>query len=375
MNRSMKITFLLATITLASCATSTPQKQSNLSLDQAELVSRDFVSAISKLRGFSPRETTVQFHMPATEFGKALHDEMRLAGYGMQILPKDEAGNNHVSYVSESYETTDGTTVAYEVSIGNVSLGREYEVRLGRVFPIAALAVNGAQPSSVNTVDNSIFSENVVDELALLPNPTPMPTAVVIPAETPTAIASSTLEQPPARRLPSTIVSVGEPASESIRTPRASLNAEDENHINLGNLHSSLNAPSNPPVNIATLGDSNYSSLFNLYSPVRKESLTFPDDSLVMGRQNKNTIANFSKHFNPETDVISVIGCSNGTTKIKNGNALLANGRANRVKEELITLDISPEYVFEEGCWAPNKHSVMPSRGVLLTLRRKITNG
>lgn len=37
--------------------------------------------------------------------------------------------------------------------------------------------------------------------------------------------------------------------------------------------------------------------------------------------------------MNPDTDVLSVIGCSLEPTAIQNGNSLLAIGRANRVKE------------------------------------------
>ena len=79
---------------------------------------------MSKLRGYGPRQTTVQFHNPSTEFAKKLHDAMRSAGYGTQILPKDEIGVNHVSYVSKQHETSDGLTVAYEVTMVRVKLDR-----------------------------------------------------------------------------------------------------------------------------------------------------------------------------------------------------------------------------------------------------------
>jgi len=357
----------LAVIALAitSCASNAPREVSNdLSNGQAELVSRDFVNAISKLRGLGPRETTVQFHMPTTEFGKELHDEMREIGYGIQVLPESEIGANHIQYISESYETSEYSSVAYEVSVGDIRLGREYEIRLGRVFPIAALSVNGSQGSNVNTVDNSIFRENGNSELSLLTAPLNTP-AVTVPTSLPK----------PVYKIPETIVKVDTPRTNTLIPPELPEGTTDSPLSDIGKHIPSAIAVPKPTENVISLGESNYSSLFNHYQPVLNETLTFPDDSLVMGRKNKKTIALFRNNFNPKTDVISVIGCSHGKTNISNGNAVLANGRASRVKEELIMLDVDPKYVYDEGCWAPHTHSIMPSRGVLLTLRRNNEQG
>ena len=180
MKKSNRLLSLVVVMVLvSSCASPGHRSGKNISDDQTELVSRDFVSAMSKLRGFGPRDTTVQFHRPSTDFAKILHDTMREAGYGIQILPDDETGHNHVSYVSEQYGSPDGTTVAYEVTVGRVKLGREYEIRMGRVFPIAALSVNGAYSSDVETVDNSIFSDNGSGKWM----PVPMEKSLVIDLE------------------------------------------------------------------------------------------------------------------------------------------------------------------------------------------------
>lgn len=325
---------LIVTVLMTSCA-SFPHRSSNrLSDDQAELVSRDFVTAMSKLRGYGPRQTTVQFHSPSTEFAKKLHDAMRFAGYGMQILPKDEIGANQVSYVSEQYETSDRISVAYEVTMGRVKLGREYEVRHGRVFPIAALSVNGSSSTGQGTVDNSIFREADSNEWSPIQNRQSI--VVVDPTRT---------------------------------------NPNITGDFELGRLTSEMDRPASPRRNVMDIGGSNYSSLFKLYEASRKETLIFPDDSLVLGNRNKKTIASFANQFDPTTDIISVLGCSHGATSINNGNALLANGRASRVKEELIMANVSPDMILDEGCWANEKHKVLPGRGVVLTLRKKIKRG
>ena len=329
-----KIYITLVVLFLSSCSVIGQRDNSiQLSNDQEELVSRDFVTAISRLRGFSPRETTVQFHNPSTTFSSELHDAMRGAGYGLQILSSEEYGDKHVSYASEQFETSDGTTVAYEVTVGRVKLGREYEIRAGRVFPIAALSIKGATSKDAGTVDNSIFR-------------------------------------------------VGDSSDEWSEVGISSSPAEIENNnksilINgdIGNLKPEFEAPTAPKRNLAELGRSNYSTLFGLYEQSRQEVLIFPNDSLVLGNSNKKVIASIASQFDPATDIISVIGCSHGSTNIDNGNSLLANGRASRVKEELIMSSIAAEKILDEGCWADRKHNGLPARGVVLTLRSNIKRG
>ena len=77
-----------------------------------------------------------------------------------------------------------------------------------------------------------------------------------------------------------------------------------------------------------------------------------------------------AQNFNSETDVVSVIGCSHGKSKLKNGNAYLANNRAFRVKEEFVLAGLDPDKVLEEGCWAPVEFADLPARGVVVKHRR-----
>jgi len=101
--------------------------------------------------------------------------------------------------------------------------------------------------------------------------------------------------------------------------------------------------------------------------------LVFPNDSLRLGAANKSYIVNLAKTFDPETEIFSVIGCSHGKSAIENGNEILANGRANRVKEALMLAGVGEQYIYDEGCWAPQVFDdVMPRRGVLLTRKQLI---
>jgi len=117
---------------------------------------------------------------------------------------------------------------------------------------------------------------------------------------------------------------------------------------------------------------SNYSNIFSSYKDVQRDVLIFPNDSLRLGAENKTLIQQYAKNLNPETDVLSVIGCSHGSSKVKNGNQLLAIGRANRVKEALIFAGIDQQVILDEACWDKEHYQAMPARGVVLTHKRKI---
>jgi len=123
--------------------------------------------------------------------------------------------------------------------------------------------------------------------------------------------------------------------------------------------------------NVYDLRRSNYADILQDYDTVRREIMVFPDDSLHMGPDNKLLARRIAEAFDPERDVISVIGCSHGRTALPNGNETLANGRSYRVKEAFMLAGIDADLVLEEGCWAGVHFSEMPARGVVVTHRRR----
>jgi len=98
------------------------------------------------------------------------------------------------------------------------------------------------------------------------------------------------------------------------------------------------------------------------------EILIFPNDSLRLGTPNKNIIKKLVSAYDTNSDVFSVLGCSQGSTSIDNGNQYLAVGRADRVKEELMLLGVAESNIFDEGCWG-SSHGVkdLPGKGVVLS--------
>ena len=116
---------------------------------------------------------------------------------------------------------------------------------------------------------------------------------------------------------------------------------------------------------------SNYADLLVSYDTLRRDVMVFPNDSLHMGRDNKRLARRIADAFDPERDVISVIGCSHGRTALDDGNERLANGRALRVKEAFVLAGIDADLVLEEGCWAGHHFEKMPARGVVVTHQRR----
>lgn len=124
------------------------------------------------------------------------------------------------------------------------------------------------------------------------------------------------------------------------------------------------------PRNVAELGTSNYAGVFENYANVAELILVFPNDSMVLGPANKQRIQDTVAAVDPERDLFSIIGCSFGKTALENGNEVLATGRANRVKEELLFAGVPSERVLDEGCWAGAPEENFPGRGVVLTVKR-----
>jgi hypothetical protein len=124
--------------------------------------------------------------------------------------------------------------------------------------------------------------------------------------------------------------------------------------------------------NVFDLGRSNYANALSEHGSVVEQVLTFPNDSLRMGKANKQLLEALVTRFNPTTDLFSVIGCSLGPTNLKNGNAALALGRASRVREALLFAGVDPRKILDEGCWAGDSpSSTLPRRGVVVTLNRQ----
>ena len=124
--------------------------------------------------------------------------------------------------------------------------------------------------------------------------------------------------------------------------------------------------------NMAHVFDDAFASLSDNYTRIRRESVIFPNDSQVLGRSGKLVVKKVIGQFSENSDLVGIVGCSNGNTSLAIGNEGLALGRAKRIAEEFYSAGLSRDRVFNEGCWGPDAGTPgFPNRGVVIDLWRR----
>lgn len=329
---------------------------------RSKLIAADFVSTMTQLPESNPSETILHTNKPSSRFGELLLSSLQGAGFDLRI--GDARSSNWLAYNAKREDTSSdaGNPIyTFIISAGSIKLKRSYEVDQYGVKPAGSMFVRGATTDNV-AMDNSIFSVRTavkpteaapiepfpeeVEEVQLSAVPTP---AVLI--KTPTEVAALA---PDVESQPDIASQKAAELSAAVASLEGKTGAGDYSEFS----------------NMYNTGESRYSSILQEYEVVDSNVYVFPNDSLVMGKRNKDRLRKMTQNFNSETDVVSVIGCSHGRSNLENGNAYLANNRAFRVKEEFVLAGLSPDKVLEEGCWAAVDHPNMPARGVVVNHRR-----
>jgi len=382
------------------------------------VVARDFVNLMAQIEKLSPLSSVLHFGPEdgnpseidgrsintGNSFGRALRSAAASKGYEIATVDKS-TGANFVSFsIAEFGDAVDGTTYTYDVSVGEIDFRRVYKpLDDGGIEPFQSMLVRGVDVSQLLT-DDSIFAKSGTST-ASLNIKVPYVKRDTIAAASGTAdgeangeaIAEAKKDQQPDLKrpestdnTPGSIASIDTNASEQASAPILERpvtvaapiisdlpegvfegpSAESGTVVaeSLAGNKSASGFETIRKINIAVTGESNYVSLLAGKKDVVEETLIFGDDSYVLGVRNKQILGEMMNSFNPDTDVVSVVGCSTGVTKIENGNAALAIGRANRVKEALLYSGIPHDKIFDEGCWSPQANSTpFPNRGVVVT--------
>lgn len=136
----------------------------------------------------------------------------------------------------------------------------------------------------------------------------------------------------------------------------------------------SLYADSFKSGNMSHVTDGAFASIADNYERVGRETVIFPNDSEFLGRPGKLQVKKVFNQFSRNTDLVGIVGCSNGRTKLAVGNEGLALGRAQRIAEEFYSAGLARDQVFNEGCWSSDRDvKGFPNRGVVIDLwRRKV---
>ena len=337
-------------------------------------IAADFLHALAQIDGYAPEQASVRFTRPSLDADPliaALERRMRSSGYAVRVVADANAPGSVAHEVRADGETD---AAVHTLSFGGVQMRRSYRTDArGALTSAGSLFVRGADASDIR-MDRPLGSGATAVPQPREPARAPVPKTVPTPpdrladaggaaaressaraSETPLGI-DRTSGKPIWSGLASTLVNQPEPSRSALRT--ASRGAARRTTRTL-------------PENLFELGGSNFANAFGDYTDVEEVILIFPNDSLVLGEDNKARIRRVLDDFDAASDSFSVVGCSLGKTNVAHGNEALALGRANRVKEELLFAGIPRENIFEEGCWATEAAAKFPSRGVVLTHKRR----
>lgn len=312
------------------------------SIKPQSLIARDFVHALSQVQGMAAASTTVTLLSSDRQdiFTLAMNDALLAAGYGIRWV--NESGADPLFQYRQEQELAAGGIyrTIYEMAVGHVEMRRGYASdSQQRVHPVTALYIRGVDATNVEA-NNALFDQTIrtkadqglsAGRATTLHNP-------------------STLKVPDAANPLNPLVSRATAAST--------------------NLMPALAAPETQ--NVFDLGGSNFQNLLAQHKVVKEQVLTFANDSMRLGKLNKQLINQLVDTFDPRTDMFSVLGCSMGPTAVEGGNAALALGRADRVVEALRYAGVDSQLILDEGCWAGGGSlENLPLRGVVLTLNRR----
>ncbi len=321
----------------------TPRARKAVSLDR--LASDNLVAVLAQV--LPPMSTTIQTRAHTDPLGQLLVTRLVAAGYGIQRVDTD-LGAHLLHYERNAVDAgeTPGSGISrlnYSLSIGDVEVSRRYRLdATGRSVPDSPVRLAGSRLPV--EVDDSGFADAMpgratsssltrVSHVSQSTAPVEVPMISLITAGVVRNVARSTSQGPSLQALNTSQVEVG--------------NRFYGNTMNFGGIARS-------------------------HVGISRQVVIFPNDSMRLGEQGKSVIRQLVDQYQERTDLISLVGCSNGYTALAIGNEGLALGRSGRVTEELMSLGISRDHILDEGCWAPTSAGDrFPSRGVVIELLRR----
>ncbi len=276
---------------------------SKAELDNLQLVSTNLVSALLQLRETNPSTTTLQVSTPGTAFGNLMIRALEEAGYSVQHVSADQ-GLNYVRYGKRNSETEAGFVVDYDLSIGKVTLRREYITNRSGIFPSSLMSIVGSQSASTVVLDDSIFTEQGGNDL------------FISGVETDNASQRSEIK--------------------TVQVKDYDLTPDDKRttqQILLGNTRKQQLGRTVASINI------------NDYTRMRRAVLIFDTRTTnIMGRGNKRAISLLAREYQPN-DVYSITACTDA-----DGEDESAFTRAVRVQEEFMGHEIPSKAITFAPC-------------------------
>lgn len=124
-----------------------------------QLIATNMISTLVQIPQMQSGTLTLQFNDPQTAYGNAIVRALEDAGFGLQRVTADQ-GQNYVSYSKRLSETESGLVTDYQLSVGKISLRREYSVQEGNlIYPSSLLTIDGTESIADIQLSDSIFVE------------------------------------------------------------------------------------------------------------------------------------------------------------------------------------------------------------------------
>ncbi len=331
--RHIAIIATLILIAMASgCSTIAPTATSDTNAITSDRMLEDVLSVMPQL--LEPRINSIQFGPNVGDLEFIAAKTLAKVGYGIQRVSADQGLN----FFSAKKLTNQNGIQTMRVSIGELEVTRVYATEDGVIVPAGPfelagtrVAIDPTRSLLGSTVSNNAIVNNV-EYTSIAPIDGGIPTI---------SLLSQDVIQGVVNRV------TNGPGTTSINS----------NKLEVQNRFYDV--------------DGTFANLINDRERIAREVIIFPNDSMRLGEEGKQRIENLLTKFSEVSDLINVIGCSNGTTKLAIGNEGLALGRANRITEELLTLGVPNRSILDDACWSPKAAGVeFPSRGVVVDLMR-----
>lgn len=324
---------------------------------------RNLLSVVPQL--LEPFNTTIQFNESESDVIPAVEELVKL-GYGMQRVDADQG-----KYFLDIKDVTLAGDVANKetrlrIALGDIELTRSYKIVSTReivangssknpkvklvwrgdqaILPAGPMLLAGTRlPVKVDGYELDLSADTSSNELTLTPSTAQYTSAAPIEGGIPSIslITDDLIQQVAQNSFPG----VGLP---------------------------DLSVDTFTLENMSHVFDEAFASLSDNYTRIRRETVIFPNDSQVLGRPGKLIVRKIIGRYSENSDIVGIVGCSNGYTNLDIGNEGLALGRAIRIAEEFYSAGIARDRVFNEGCWGTSAGTPgFPNRGVVIDLWRR----
>ena len=272
-----------------------------------QLIATNMVSTLVQIPGMKSGTITLQINAPTTAYGNALVRALEDAGFGLQRVSADQ-GTHFVSYSKRLSETESGLVTDYELSVGDVSLRREYSEQGPFIYPSSLMNVSGAETITDIELSDSIFVEQGGINDAFI-------SGVQLEGEPDPNLAVKTVD-----------------VRDFDELPLDKRTSQDEVFSKARALYFEKQANRKPPS-------------LDAFSKHRRTVLIFEDNrTQVMGDANKQAVRLLVRAFSDD-DILMIKACLDA-----DGRDDAAMTRAIRVEQELLSFGVPSESTFIAPC-------------------------